>query len=46
VPGLVPGLTQVNVLIPSGLAAGPVPVVVQFGGLSTQSGVTIAVSGN
>jgi uncharacterized protein (TIGR03437 family) len=45
VPGVVPGLTQVNVQIPSGLAAGLVPLAVAFGGVSTQPGVTLAVSG-
>jgi uncharacterized protein (TIGR03437 family) len=44
-PGIVAGLTQVNVQIPSGLTAGAVPVSVQVGGVSTQPGVTIAVSG-
>ncbi|MBZ5619228.1 MAG: hypothetical protein LAQ69_10975 [Acidobacteriia bacterium] len=45
-PGVVAGVTQVNVVVPAGLAAGAVPVVVQVGTTSTQSGVTIAVSGN
>ncbi len=44
-PGIVAGLTQVNVQIPSGLTAGAVPVSVQVGSVSTQPGVTIAVSG-
>src|SRR5271157_293376 len=44
-PGSVAGLTQVNVQIPSGLAAGAVPVSVQVGSVATQPGVTIAVSG-
>ena len=44
-PGSVAGLTQVNLLIPSGLTAGLVPVVVQVGSVSTQPGITIAVSG-
>jgi uncharacterized protein (TIGR03437 family) len=44
-PGIVAGLTQVDVQIPSGLTAGAVPVSVQVGGVSTQPGVTIAVSG-
>jgi uncharacterized protein (TIGR03437 family) len=43
-PGLA-GVTQVNVQIPSGLTAGAVPVSVQVGSVSTQPGVTIAVSG-
>jgi len=46
IPGVIPGVTQVNVLIPSGLPAGLVPVSVQVGGVSTQTGVTIAVSGH
>jgi uncharacterized protein (TIGR03437 family) len=44
-PGIVAGLTQVDVQIPSGLTAGAVSVSVQVGGVSTQPGVTIAVSG-
>jgi len=44
-PGIVAGLTQVNVQIPSGLAAGAVAVSVQVGNVATQPGVTIAVSG-
>jgi uncharacterized protein (TIGR03437 family) len=46
VPGEIPGLTQINLQIPSGLTAGLVPVTVQFAGVSAQSGVTIAVSGH
>ena len=44
-PGAVAGATQVNVQIPSGLPAGAAPVVVQVGGVSTQPGVVIYVSG-
>jgi len=44
-PGIVAGLTQVDVQIPSGLTAGAVPVSIQVGSVSTQPGVTIAVSG-
>ncbi len=41
--GSVEGLIQVNAQVPSGLAAGNIPVVVQVGTSSTQPGVTIAV---
>jgi len=44
-PGVVAGVMQVNAVVPSGLAAGPAPVVVQVGGASSPGGVTIAVSG-
>ena len=44
VPGLVAGVLQVNVLLPSGVATGTsVPVVVNIGGQGTQAGVTLAV---
>jgi uncharacterized protein (TIGR03437 family) len=46
VPGEIPGLTQINVPIPTGLTAGLVPISVTVGGVSTQPGVTIAVSGH
>ena len=42
---LVAGVIQVNVLVPSGLPAGPVPVVLQIGNGNTQSLVTIVASG-
>ncbi len=45
-PGIVAGVTQINVPIPNGLPAGPVPVVVKVGGVATQAGVTIVVSGH
>ena len=45
-PNVVAGVIQVNVLIPGGLAAGAAPIVLQMGGSSTQSLVTIVVSGN
>lgn len=45
-PGSVAGVMQVNVQIPTGLAAGSVPVVIQVGSTQTQTGVTIVVSGN
>ncbi len=41
--GIVHGVVQVNLQVPSGLSAGAVPVVVQIGGPSSQSGVTIWV---
>ena len=47
VPGMVAGVMQVGVLIPSGITPGnAVPVIVQVGNASSQSGVMIAVSGN
>jgi uncharacterized protein (TIGR03437 family) len=43
-PGLVAGLMQINVRIPSGIQTGPaVPVAVRVGNASSQAGVTIAV---
>ena len=46
-PGEVSGIMQINVQIPSGVKAGPaVPVVIEIGGVASQSGVTIAVSGS
>ncbi|HLK66518.1 MAG TPA: hypothetical protein VKU19_23955 [Bryobacteraceae bacterium] len=45
-PGVVAGIVQVNFVVPTGLSAGPVPVIVQVGAASSQSGVTIFVSGN
>jgi uncharacterized protein (TIGR03437 family) len=46
VPGQIAGLTQINVPIPTGLPASLVPISVTVGGVSTQPGVTIAVSGH
>jgi uncharacterized protein (TIGR03437 family) len=46
VPSQIAGLTQINVPIPPGLPAGLVPISVTVGGVSTQPGVTIAVSGH
>jgi uncharacterized protein (TIGR03437 family) len=46
VPGQIAGLTQLNVLVPQGLAAGNVPISVTIGGVTAQSGVTVAVSGH
>ncbi len=45
-PGVVAGILQVNAVVPAGLPAGAVPVTVQVGTFTSQSGVTIAVSGN
>ena len=45
-PGLPYGVTQINVQIPAGLTAGSSAVVLTIGGQSTQSGLTVAVSGN
>ena len=43
-PGEIAGLTQVNAVVPQGVAAGPaVPVVVGIGGVQSQAGVTMAV---
>jgi uncharacterized protein (TIGR03437 family) len=43
-PGLIWGLTQVNVIVPADAPTGTaVPIEIAFGGRSTQSGVTIAV---
>ena len=44
-PGTVDGLTQVNVLVPAGVATGSaVPVALSVAGVAAPSGVTIAVS--
>ncbi len=42
-PGLVAGLIQINVQIPPGVQSGARPVVVQFGRLQSQPGVTVAI---
>jgi uncharacterized protein (TIGR03437 family) len=43
-PGLVSGVVQINAQVPSGVTPGAsVPVAVSFGGVSAQSGVTVAV---
>jgi uncharacterized protein (TIGR03437 family) len=44
-PNVVNGIMQVNAIVPSGLAAGAAPVVVNVGSASSQNGVTVAVSG-
>jgi uncharacterized protein (TIGR03437 family) len=44
VPGLIAGVLQVNLQIPSGVAAGnAIPVVLTIGGKATQANVTLAV---
>jgi uncharacterized protein (TIGR03437 family) len=44
-PGTVEGLTQIDVLIPASVAAGPtVPIVVTIGGVPSQTGITVAVN--
>jgi uncharacterized protein (TIGR03437 family) len=45
-PYIVQGVMQVNAQIPSGLPAGHAAGVVSVGGVPTQTGVTVAVSGN
>jgi uncharacterized protein (TIGR03437 family) len=45
-PGTIAGVWQLNVEVPSGLAAGSVPVQVTVGGVSSPAGVTVAVSGS
>ncbi len=42
-PGLPAGISQMNVRLPQGLAAGEWPVVIQHGGVTSLSGVTLAV---
>jgi uncharacterized protein (TIGR03437 family) len=42
-PGLVSGVLQLNVVIPTTIAAGDVPISVSIGGNNTQTGVTISV---
>ena len=44
--GIVAGVMQLNILIPSGLAAGPVPIVLQVGPNRSPDNVTIYVAGN
>ena len=41
--GQIAGVMQVNVVVPAGLAAGVVPVVLTVGGVPSQPGVTVAV---
>jgi uncharacterized protein (TIGR03437 family) len=42
-PGLVAGVLQINVQIPSGVASGARPVVVHVGQTQSQAGVTVAI---
>ena len=43
-PGMIWGLTQVNLLIPTSVTPGnAVPLVINIGGTATQANVTIAV---
>jgi uncharacterized protein (TIGR03437 family) len=43
-PGLIAGALQINAQVPAGVTPGPsVPVVVTIGGVSSRSGVTLAV---
>lgn len=44
-PGLVAGIFQANVEVPTGLATGAQPVVVTVGTASSQAGLTLAVMG-
>jgi uncharacterized protein (TIGR03437 family) len=44
VPGQVAGIVEIAVQVPNGIqAGGAVPVTVQIGGVSAQSGVTVAI---
>ncbi len=43
-PEIVEGVIQVNVLIPTGIPPGSVPVVLQVGGINSQNGVTIWIT--
>ena len=42
-PGFVSGVMQLNVVIPTNIAAGDQPIVVSLGGNPSQSGVTVSV---
>ena len=42
-PGLVSGVLQLNVTVPTNIAAGDQPIVVSFGGNPSQQGVTVSV---
>ena len=45
-PFTIAGVMQINALVPAGLPAGNAAVSITVGGVTTQGGVTIAVSGN
>jgi uncharacterized protein (TIGR03437 family) len=42
-PNLVSGVLQVNAQVPTSVPAGDLPVVLQVGGVSSQSGITVSV---
>ena len=42
-PTLVSGVMQLNVVVPTNIAAGDQPIVVSFGGNPSQHGVTVSV---
>jgi uncharacterized protein (TIGR03437 family) len=42
-PGIVQGVVQINAVIPAGVAAGNQPVDVTIGGVTSPSGLTVAV---
>jgi uncharacterized protein (TIGR03437 family) len=42
-PGLVAGMMQLNVQIPVNGASGELPILVSFGGNTSQKGVTVSV---
>ena len=44
-PTLVLGVVQVNAFVPQGLAAGSASVEVSIGGIRSQAGTTVAISG-
>jgi uncharacterized protein (TIGR03437 family) len=43
-PGSVEGLTQIDVVIPSTVTPGTVPIVVTIGGVPSQTGITVSVN--
>jgi uncharacterized protein (TIGR03437 family) len=42
-PGFVSGVMQLNVVVPTNIAAGDQPIVVTIGGVPSQQGVTVSV---